>query len=268
VRARQLPDDFEFGQDPSEDLSYFAANAMIGGLTAGIASQIRGRGFMEAFVKGALGGGLSFFGKRITAEPIGGAGFVGRQVGALGASIVRSSAFGSGGLLDTLVVPLGPLRAYVVPGQISSSTWRVDLEEMAWLVYGLTSPRLSFSAVESLSSGSLVFTSEGPIRGDGDTASGRAAPGIISVRLDEGGVPNSVLAHERVHINQFDFVKIVGGLPAEGLVRRGFGLADVGWLEHVDFGIGEYPFVFLLTGQWLPRSRQIFEIEAEYYEAR
>ena len=256
------------GQSPSGDLGYWSANAIIGGFTAGIASRARGRSFVRGFWQGMVGGSVAYLGKRVTSEPFTGAGFLGRHVGALGASIVRSAAFGSGLLVDTLVVPLGPIRGYVATAS-GGATWRIDVEELAWLIYGMASERLRFAARESLSSGSFVFTADGGIRDDLDTTTGRAAPGIVSLRLtDRGLIDDDVLAHERVHINQFDFVKIVAGLPTEGWLGRSMGIPGGGFLRHLDFGIGEFPFTYALTGGWLDRSNQLFEIEAEYFEAR
>ena len=256
-------------QDPGRDLQYAAGNILVGGLTAGIASAIRGRPITTAVIQGSFGGAMSYLAKRITAENIPASGLVGRQLGAVGASIVRSAAFGSGLMVDTLVLPIGPLRAYVTPLDLGQSRVRVDLEEVAWLAHNLTQDGLKLNAAASLSSGSFVFTSEEGIRGFGDRASGRAAPGVLAVRLDERGqIPESVLAHERVHINQFDYLKITAGLPLEGAMWRGLRAENAGLLKYLEMGIGHWPFQWLVTGVWLPRSRQLFEVEAEYFETR
>ncbi len=255
------------GQRPSTDLSYIGANLLVGGLTAGVASAIRGRSILKGFAQGAFGGTVSYLGKRVTAEDMPGAGLIGRQIGAIGASVVRSAAFGSGLLVDTLVMPIGPVRAYVSLLDIRNTRFRVDLQEIAWLAYNLGQPNQTLDLGASLSSGSFVFTSVEEIRGFGDIATGRAAPGVLVVRLTGNGqIPPDVIAHERVHVNQFDYLKITAGLPLEGAVRRGLGADSVEFLDRFDFGVGQYPFQWVLTGAWLPRSRQLFEIEAEYLE--
>ena len=256
-------------QTPTRDLQYIGTNMLVGGVMAGVASAIRGRPVVKGFAQGALGGAVSYLGKRATSEDIPAAGILGRQIGALGASIIRSATFGSGLLVDTLIVPLGPLRGYVTLLDIGQTRVRVDLEEVGWLVYNLTQDDLTFDAGASLSSGSFVFTSEVGLRGARDRASGRAAPGVIALRLDgEGNIPEDVLAHERVHINQFDQLKITAGLPLEGLARRGFSPGSRRILDWIDFGVGHWPFQWTITGGWLPRERQLFEIEAEYFETR
>lgn len=262
--SAQVP---ETGQSPSNDVTYIGANLVLGGLTGGIASAIRGRSILRGFAKGAFGGTVSYLGKRVGAEDMPGAGLIGRQIGAIGASMVRSAAFGSGLMVDTLILPIGPVRAYVSLLDIQDTRFRVDLEEIAWLAYNLGQEKQTLDLGASLSSGSFVFTSVEEIRGVGDIASGRAAPGVLVVRVDgAGNIPPDVIAHERVHISQFDYLKITAGLPLEGAIRRGIGTDSVEFLDRFDFGFGYYPFQWVLTGAWLPRSRQLFEIEAEYLE--
>jgi len=248
------------------DLGYVAVNALVGGLMGGVASRARGRSFLDGFARGFLGGAVSYLGKRVSGAAFAGAGLVGRQIGAAGASMVRSAAFGTG-LLDTLVVPLGPARVYLALGEPARSTFRLDLDETAWLLYGITSDRLAFDVDRSLSAGSLVFMGEGGLRGEEDTARGRAAPGIISLRQVGDGVDEASFAHERVHVVQFDYLKIVQGLPSEGWVREQLGIGWGSALHHVDVGVGQYPLVWMISDPWFSHSDQILEIEAEHIEA-
>jgi len=248
------------------DVGYVAVNALLGALTGGIGSHARGRSFRDGFVRGFLGGGVSYLGKRVSGASFPAAGLLGRQIGAAGASVVRSAAFGTG-LLDTLVVPVGPARVYVALTSGSASTVRLDLEETAWLVHRLTSDRVSFDLARTLSAGSFVFTGERDLGGDGDTARGRAASGVVSVREIDEGIDEASFAHERVHIVQFDYLKIVQGLPTEGWAREELGIGWGSALHHLDFGVGQYPLVWILTAPWFSHSRQVLEIEAEHIEA-
>lgn len=101
-----------------DDLNFLSANALLGGITAGIVSHLRHGSFSTGFTRGALGGAVAYGGKRTAAAGFAGAGFLGRQLGAVGGSITRNAALDIG-LLDTLILPVGPLRIFVDPGSIS-----------------------------------------------------------------------------------------------------------------------------------------------------
>ncbi|MEX2465963.1 MAG: hypothetical protein WD995_03590, partial [Gemmatimonadota bacterium] len=60
------------------DLAYLSVNALVGGLSAGIFSHARGGSFFEPFARGALGGSVSYFGKRLSGGGFPAAGLVGR----------------------------------------------------------------------------------------------------------------------------------------------------------------------------------------------
>ena len=96
----------------ARDLRLVGANALISGLTAGLSSLTRGRDFSPAFISGFFGGGLSYVGKMVSAADFTASGLLGRQLGAVGASAVRSAAFGNASL-DTLFLPIGPFRLHV-----------------------------------------------------------------------------------------------------------------------------------------------------------
>lgn len=247
------------------DMGYGSANAVLGGLTAGITSALRGGPFFEPFAHGVLGGATSYLGKRVSGGGFWGAGLVGRQVAATGASMVRSAAFGEG-LLDTLFLPLGPGRLHVPIGSGGRAGYRVDLEEVGWMAYSLTREHLTFDAGRSLSSGAFVFVGDERLRGEHDHALGRAAPGVISIR-DTGPLPDATLAHERVHIAQLDHLKIVWGLPLEGALRQAVGLPTGSWWAHVETGLGHYPILWLLTAPWSEHASRPLEREAEYIES-
>lgn len=247
------------------DLGYVSVNAVLGGLTAGITSAVRGGPFFEPFAHGVLGGATSYVGKRVSGGGFWGAGLVGRQVAATGASMVRSAAFGDG-LLDTLFLPLGPGRLHVPIGSDGRTGYRLDLEEVGWVVYSLTREHLSFDAGRTLSAGAFVFVGDERLRGEHDDALGRAAPGVISIR-DSGPVPQATLAHEQAHIAQLDHLKIVWGLPLEGVLRKAVGLRTGTWLAHVEAGLGHYPILWLLTAPWSEHGSRPLEREAEYMES-
>lgn len=246
------------------DRTYLSVNAVLGGLTAGVTSLARGGAFFQPFVHGVLGGAASYAGKRLSGSAFWGAGLMGRQVAAAGASMVRSAAFGDQ-LLDTLFLPLGPGRLHVPIGS-GSPGYRVDLEEVGWLVYSASREHLSFDLGRSLSSGAFVFMGDERLRGEHDDALGRAAPGLISVRR-AGWQLDATLAHEQVHIAQLDHLKIVWGLPLEGWLRQTVGLPTGTWIGRFEVGVGHYPVLWLLTAPWSEHGSRPLEREAEYVES-
>jgi hypothetical protein len=247
------------------DLTYLSVNAFLGGLTGGVTSAARGGPFLRAFAHGALGGAASYAGKRLSGSTFWGAGFVGRQVAAAGASVVRSSAFGDQ-LLDTLFLPVGPGRLHVPIGSGAAPGYRIDLEELGWLAYSVSRAHLSLDVGRSLSSGAFVFVGDERLRGEHDNALGRAAPGLISIR-SEGPDLEATLAHEQVHIAQLDHLKIVWGLPLEGWLRQMAGERTDSWTTRFESGVGHYPMLWLLTTPWSEHDSRPLEREAEYIES-
>lgn len=262
--AQRTPSGAHVGGD---DLTYLSVNALVGGLTSGLFSRARGGPFLEPFARGLLGGSISYAGKRLGGTSVPGAGLVGRQVAATGSSVVRNAAFGAA-VLDTLFLPLGPGRLHVPLHSRGPPAYRVDLEEVTWLLYALTRDHLTLDAGESISSGTFVFTGDERLRGEDDNALGRAAPSVISIRRTDDARDARTLAHERVHIAQLDQLKLLFGLPLEGWFRRAWGLEPGGWHDHVEMGIGHYPLLWLLTEPWTGHADRPLEREAEFIEAQ
>src|SRR5688572_18633266 len=82
-------------------LTTLGLNMAVGAVTAGVTSHIRGNSFWKGLIGGALGGGLSYSGKRITTANFFGSGLLGRQVNAVGSSIVANSITDAG-VLDNV----------------------------------------------------------------------------------------------------------------------------------------------------------------------
>ncbi|MGD8319774.1 MAG: hypothetical protein PVJ02_04955 [Gemmatimonadota bacterium] len=250
-----------------DDFNFLAANALVGALTGGVLARLHGRSFAGGFTRGALGGGVAYVGKRTAAARFSGAGFLGREVNALGASITRSAAYGSG-MLDTLVLPVGPLRVYLTPQDPGGTALRLDLEEAYWLVYGLAEDRLDLDLRRSFSAGASVFTSASRFKGRDGAVDGQAVGGMIVLsRNPRWDAPARIFAHERVHILQFDFFKLTVGQPLERWAVRRLGAADLPLMERVDLGVGHLPLVYLLIDPWR-YDRSPLQVEAEFLETR
>ena len=237
-----------------------AGNALIGGATAAVRARLNGRPVLKAFAGGAAGGVLTYAGKRISVERMEGAGFLGREVAAVGTSFTANAAEGRG-LVDRLMLPAGPVRVYVQtrgPGPRLSA--RVDAAAVAAAAYAATVPGSRFDADASLSAGALVFRvagSESQVGYDG-----RHAAGVVLVR--DGEDPARVgraAAHERVHVLQYDQTFLLWAAPVEArlMARSGWTRALHRW---VDLGLNAP--VMAGVGVVVPYRAQPWEAEAVY----
>lgn len=249
-----------------DDLNFLSANAVLGGVTAGLISYLRQGSFLEGFSKGALGGGLAYVGKRVAAARFTGAGLLGRQVGAVGGSMTRNAAFDRG-LLDTLTVPLGPLWAIVPPRSILDSTFRVDVAQVSWLVAGLLDDQLAFDWGRSVSAGAVVFRTQTGIRSDGELVDGVTVGGVILLSSWAGSHTDDVFRHERIHVIQDDYLRTTIGLPLEEWVGQRLGLDRLPLYDHLVTGLGQAPIHYILTRPW-SRPSNLLEVEATFLEVR
>jgi hypothetical protein len=207
------------GPRTADHITALGINAGLGALTAGVTQHLRGRSFWKGFVGGAVGGGLSYAGKRVATAEFGGSGIVGREIAAVGSSVIVNAATGEG-LLDRVVLPLGPLRMEVQLRAGVELRPRVDVPNLIFAVYTAARPGMEIDWSESVASGAPVFIDRTPAT---DWA-GRHGLGVIILKQDidlvdplQPGLP-SVLRHERVHLLQHDFTSAVWGRPAEGRI--------------------------------------------------
>ena len=183
-------------------------NALLGALTAGIYQELRGGSFKDGFARGALGGGVTYVGKRVAARQWAGAGLIGREIGAVGTSMTRNASYGRP-TFNELIFPVGPMQLRVWPRE---ARWHlnVDLVATGYTLYGLTQSELAFAPRASLSSGTPVFRTDNQVivtRGSRSHAGGFAAAGVVFQSfVPAWGTPflDRALAHERVHVVQED----------------------------------------------------------------
>ena len=206
------------------------ANVLIGGLTAGVAQRWNGGSFWRGFARGAAGGGLVFAGKQVTALQFTGSGMLGRQVAAVGTSVV-SNASAARPVLSRLVLPAGPVRVYaeVDAGRVHA---KVDLAGVVAIGYAATRPGARLDVSSSLSSGAPVFFVS--------PEWGHRAGHIAGVIIIDGSEPDpediaDALAHERVHVSQYDFVAVAWGQPGEQWISDRVG-AIRPLYRYIDFG--------------------------------
>jgi hypothetical protein len=168
-------------------------------------------------------------------RPFDGSGLLGRQVAALGTSLVRWASD------DTLVMlmPLGPMTFEVRPHAVDRVRPRINLVGTGTVLYYVLRSDTRIDVRASLSAGSPVF------RFPTETVSTR--DGIIFGRMDFGtvilGTPTSplteqqrmTLPHETIHVLQYDFLEHALTLPPERAILRILGVGE-GFLRHVDIG--------------------------------
>lgn len=227
-QCRPAPEPDTGPSDTRMEVTGLAMNALLGGLTTGIPAAIRGEPVARAFVAGAVGGALVYGGKRVAVERFAGAGLLGRELGAVGGSVVRNVARGDAAA-SLITLPLGPLRFDVGRGRPVRA--RLDLATLVAAGVFIVQEDGRFEPGHSLSAGALVFRS--PSRRVGMHAAGVVlVPDPGSLSYDQP----TMLAHERVHVLQYDQAHLSWGGPAERWMLRGSGAGR--WLnQRVDLGL-------------------------------
>ena len=211
-----------------DDVYFTATNALVSGVATAVVAALRddvpvGR----AFLTGAVGGVAVYAGKRLAASRFDGAGFVGRQVAAVGTSVGRNAADGRGPL-DELAFPLGWAGLYWdrVEGGV---TVRPDVNAIAWSVHLAFRPGTDFDWGRSVSSGAPVFlTRDGSFEND---VAGRTYGNVILADRTANIPLDVIVAHERVHVLQLDHHHALWGDPVE---RWATGLLGDGVSEVAD----------------------------------
>jgi hypothetical protein len=212
------------------ELAVLGANAVLGGVTAGLAQRLAGGSFRDGFTRGFVGGSVVYAGKRVAVERFGGAGLLGRELAAVGTSIVDNAAAGRG-TLEQLVLPVFIGRVYIDTGIGSARpprlTPRLDALATFWTAYGFIESELSFDTRATLSSGTPVFRTDNRemvLGGDSAHAAGLALAGVIYLaEIPAWGRAwrERAFAHERVHALQMDQIFLKWTRPAErALIER------------------------------------------------
>jgi len=217
-------------------LTVAGVNVMVGGVAAAAVALVSGEPVGPAFLGGAAGGLVVYGGKRVAATRKTGAGFAGRQLAAVGGSMIRNAGAGQRPLHE-LVLPAWPLRIYLRPG--GASRVKVDGATTAAALYFAIVNKATPDVGLSLSTGALVMRADpGDLRRIGDmVATGESAAGVLIMdRSRTDDALRLLTAHELVHVLQFDQVMLTIGEPAErGLARLHPWLRAV--QERVDLGL-------------------------------
>lgn len=252
------------------EVAGLGVNTLLGGMTAGLIQLAHGGSFQDGFARGSLGGALIFGGKRIAVERFAGAGLLGREVAAIGTSIVRNASDARPSL-ESVMLPLGPIRLYLLDTDAGLRVRpKLDLVTTLATGYAIAVPELEWDAADSWSAGAPVFrVKDRLIRGRGDEetveeigASGITRAGTIYLSDVPGLDYAEDFAHERVHVIQYDHFFWTWTSPAEQwLLTRLPGGSHLG--RYVDLNLS--PLV--TSGLSLAFKRyqhRPWELEAEF----
>ena len=215
---------------------HLAVNGALGGFSAAMFALARGKNPWRAALMGFGGGVVMGAGKQVAGRSFDGSGLVGRQLAALGTSLVRSASE------DTMLVvlPMGPMTLEIRPRAADRLRPRVNLVASAAVLYYVIRADTRVDIDATLSAGAPVF------RFPTETVSTR--DGIIFGRMDFGtlvlGAPPSVLdeqrrmtmPHESIHVVQYDFLEHALALPPERAILGKLGVGER-FRRHFDVGV-------------------------------
>jgi hypothetical protein len=268
VRAQSVTDDGWTSPRWMGDAALLSINALVSGATAGALQHFRGESFGDGFVRGALGGSVHYAGMRVASQRFDGAGLVGRQVSAAGISMVRNASDGRP-LLQQMFVPLGPLHLYVDLTDGISVRPKVNVSGFTVLLSAMAEPALDWDAGATLSAGAPVFrVSDRSLIGENGPVDGYVRFGSIFVSDMRASQLPHVLAHERAHVLQGDWMFLAWSDPMESWILKRVPLgstlyryADINMLAAWMRG-GAYVLFDVEYGD------RLHEIEAEFLAGR
>lgn len=214
-------------------------NAAIGLATATAWSIVRGRGITGGVQRGLIGGAVMSIGRQVAASPFNGSGFTGREISAVGISLITSTDSKH----PALSFPVGPVELQIVDGR--AFDWRVNATDAVAAVINIASKDTRLDAGWSLSSGTFVFRGKRTLfRTASDEATASEFFQSITLAKDafagSAGVPR-VLYHENVHVLQDDYLADAVANPIESAIlsRTQIGRRIA---RHIDLGILSMPF--------------------------
>jgi hypothetical protein len=235
------------------------ANGAIGGTVAGVRALVSGKREWRAVLAGFGGGVLTGMGKQVAAARFSGAGLVGRQVGALGTSLIYSAT------ADTAVffTPIGPATLELRPRSANRVRLRLNAAQVVMLAHAVGQGRTYLDGDATLWAGTPVFRRPRTKMPVSENTNGYAMPGAIFLARDElrpGEMRRTVLPHETVHVIQWDVLSYLVTLPLERAVVEQ--IPGGRWLSrYVDLGVLG-PLAVYTLAQHIPYVSQPWEREA------
>ena len=250
-------------EPPESDLALVSVNALIGAASAGVVALIRGEDVTDALAAGALGGAMSFGGRRLAVVDVPAAGLLGRQIAAIGHGLVVDGGRGAP-LLSEIWLPVGPAQVRVPsPRADGVGGWdaRLDLMSTGAIVYAAVQPEFEVDWSASASTGSPVFRApRHRMYVDEKQVGGVALLGTVMLAANAN---DAMLDHEVVHVIQTDFIATAWSYPAEDWLRGLVG-ADQPWMNRFVIGAAAPltgGLIYLATGE-VPFVQKWMETEA------
>ena len=244
---------------PAGDAQILIVNALLGGLTAGTWRAVTKRPLLAGFTRGALAGATVYAGKRMIGSGKPSGWWAGRQLAALASSEVVNAGKGLP-VLQTVVIPLGPVRLHVNRAKRKVSP-RLDLASAMSVAYSLTQPGARFALEESLTTGAVVF-----LKTENSNQIGTNVAGVLSLSelVPDGNFPpleskRSVLSHELVHATQYDFAITAWSDAAQEAAARAFPWART-VTKYLDVNVA-FPLQLVANGM-IEYHRRPWEREA------
>lgn len=268
LRAQSVTDDGWSTSRWMGDAALLSINALTGGVTAGALQLLRGESFGDGFVRGALGGSVHYAGMRVAGQRFDGAGLLGRQVSAAGISMVRNASDGRP-LLERMFVPLGPLHLYVDLADGIAVQPKVNVSALTVLLSAMAEPTLDWDSGATLSAGAPVFRLYGRrLISGGRVVAGFAESGSIFISEIPANQLAHVLAHERAHVLQSDWLFLAWGDPMESWILKRVPLGST-LNRYADFNV----LAVRLRGNAyalfdVEHGDRLHEIEAEFLAGR
>ena len=250
-----------FQTGASGHLLLLGANMLVSAFTSGALSWHRGGSFSAAFGKGALGGATVYAGKALVVKQGSAAPFLGRQLAAVGASAVRNAGAGEP-LLADVSLPLGPIHVHVGPRPRGTAPVSIDVLGVATLAAAFLSYDARMDWQASLAAAAPVLVVSDPE--DRLPWNGRHVGGNLLLRDVRGShrpfTPATTLAHERVHLLEYDQMALLWSEPMErALLERWRWTRRV--QPYVDLGFNGGINAAL---RFLPEHVNPIEIEARF----
>lgn len=240
LAGRTLPAQVILGPTPQPQVTVrtrvdnVAINGVIGALTGVVWATIRDSRTWRGAEQGLVGGVLMSLGRQTAASVFNGSGFLGREVSAVGVSLITSAGERS----TTFTFPVGPVSLEYGEREYN---WRLNVTDFIWAVGLSISPNTRLDLFRSLSSGAPVFrdrrTGFGQI-GDIDLTA-TVLTGTIQLSrsaFDPLTGKANVVYHENVHILQLDYFEDAIALPAERAVIQHLPFGRR-FLKHFDLGV-------------------------------
>jgi hypothetical protein len=233
-------------------------NAAIGLATATAWSVMRGHGIRDGVTRGLAGGAMMSVGRQVAASHFSGSGFTGRQISAVGISIITST----GSDRFVLSFPVGPVALQVIGGR--ALDWRINATDAFAAIINSTDKANQLDMALSASSGTFVFRSR---RNTFHTKGGEATGSEFfqSITLARAAFEHSVtmpnvLFHENVHVLQDDYLANAIANPMERMwldrTRTGRRIT-----RHIDLGLLSLPINAAANGL-VPYASRPWEREA------